>query len=146
MTKKEFIQQACLSLMPMLFRYGCGAKNTKTSFETVFTCADLMEQISKEKGVSVFDDDEQPSNDGEQPSTQHPYSEWDYIPITNLCIDNSGGARTRFLRVCRYSEINSIGDLLRIGSRDFRKFRDIGDKTYYAIQEALESQYGITNF
>lgn len=138
MTKKEFIQQACLSLMPMLFRYGCGAKNTKTSFETVFTCADLMEQISKEKGVSVFDD--------EQPSTQHPYSEWDYIPITNLYMDNSGGARTRFLRVCRYAEINTIGDLLRIGSRDFRKFRDIGNRTYHAIRSELKSQYGITDF
>ena len=138
MTKKEFIQQACLSLMPMLFRYGCGAKNTKTSFETVFTCADLMEQISKEKGVSVFDD--------EQPSTQHPYSEWDYIPITNLCIDNSGGARTRFLRVCREFEIKTIGDLLRLGRRDFRKFRDIGGRTCYVVQMALELQYGITNF
>lgn len=138
MTKKEFIQQACLALVPMLFQQRCDAKNTKTSFESVFICADLMEQISKEKGVSVFDD--------EQPSTQHPYSEWDYIPITNLYIDNSGGARTRFLRICREFEIKNIGDLLRIGSRDFRKFRDIGNRTYHAIRSELESQYGITDF
>lgn len=140
MTKKEFIQHACLSLVPMLFQQRCDVKATKTSFGSVFTCADLMEQISKEKGISVFDDGD------EQPSTQRPYSEWDYIPITNLYIDNSGGARTRFLRVCRYAEIKTIGDLLRIGSRDFRKFRDIGGRTYHAVRSELKSQYGITDF
>lgn len=138
MTKKEFIQQACLDIIPILCQRRCDAIDTKTSFRSVFTCADLMEQISEERGVPVFDD--------EQPSTQHPYSEWDYIPITNLYIDNSGGARTRFLRVCRDAEIKTIGDLLRIGSRDFRKFRDIGGRTYHAVQSELKSQYGITNF
>ena len=138
MTKKEFIQQACLYIIPILCQNRCDAKGTKTSFKSVFTCADLIEQISEENGVSVFDD--------EQPSTQHPYAEYDNIPVTDLYINNSGGIRTRFLRVCRYSDIKTIGDLLRIGSRDFRKYRDVGARTYRVVREELESQYGITDF
>lgn len=138
MTKKEFIQQACLDIIPILCQHRCDAIGTKTSFRSVFTCADLIEQVSEERGTPVFDD--------EQPSAQHPYAEYDNIPITNLYVDNSGGARTRFLRVCREFKIKTIGDLLRVGSRSFRKFRDIGNRTYHLVRKELELQYSITNF
>lgn len=58
----------------------------------------------------------------------------------------SGGYGVRLDRVFRLSNIVTVGDLLRIGSRTFRKYRDVADGSIYRISVALEELYNIQSW
>ena len=58
----------------------------------------------------------------------------------------SGGYGVRLDRVFRLSNIVTVGDLLRIGSRTFRKYRDVADGSICRISVALEELYNIQDW
>lgn len=54
------------------------------------------------------------------------------------------GARLR--SVCKANRIKSIGDLLHIGRKGFKTFRNIGVHTIETIDKVLEEYYSITEW
>ena len=43
-------------------------------------------------------------------------------------------------------DINTVGDLLKIGRSDFSKYRNVGKGSISRIDDALEKLYGIKNW
>lgn len=55
----------------------------------------------------------------------------------------SFGYGERFRKLFQQNNINTVGDLLRIGKRDLRKYRNVGGKSITRIDDALENMYNI---
>ena len=55
-----------------------------------------------------------------------------------------GGYAMKLERVFKENQINTVGDLLRMGSLEFRKVREVGRGSITRIQDALEELYNIT--
>ena len=56
------------------------------------------------------------------------------------------GYRMRLTRIFKDCNITTVGELLRIGSHDFRKVRNIGNGAISRIDEALEELYNIKSW
>ena len=56
----------------------------------------------------------------------------------------SSGIATMLEGIFDSNNINTVGDLVRIGRRDFSKYRLVGKKSIRAIDDELEELYGIT--
>ena len=50
----------------------------------------------------------------------------------------SSGIATMLETIFRKNNINTVGHLVRIGRRDFSKYRLVGKKSIWAIEDALE--------
>ena len=57
----------------------------------------------------------------------------------------SSGIATIVETVFHNNNINTVGDLIRVGRRDFSKYRLIGKKSVWAIDNALE-ELGVTTW
>lgn len=53
------------------------------------------------------------------------------------------GYEVRLGRIFMRNDIKTVGDLLRIGRRNFRKYRSVGDGSIRRIDDALEMLYDI---
>ena len=49
----------------------------------------------------------------------------------------------RFINVCRSVDIYTVADLLRFGECNFRRLRNMGEKTIRFTKRALKDQYGV---
>ena len=56
------------------------------------------------------------------------------------------GYCVRLERIFRENGINTVGDLLRIGRKDFLMIKDVGKGSSTRIDDALEELYGITSW
>ena len=50
----------------------------------------------------------------------------------------SSGIATSLETIFKNNNINTVGDLIRIGRRDFSKYRLVGKKSIWSIDEALD--------
>ena len=57
----------------------------------------------------------------------------------------SSGIATMLETIFRKNNINTVGDLTRIGRRDFSKYRLVGKKSIWAIDDAME-ELGVTTW
>ena len=57
----------------------------------------------------------------------------------------SSGIATMLEGIFDSNNINTVGDLVRIGRRDFSKYRLVGKKSIWAIEDALE-ELGVTTW
>lgn len=57
-----------------------------------------------------------------------------------------GGIDVRLNNVFHGAGVNTVGDLLRMGSRNFLKMRDVGPKCLKFVSEALKNLYGIESW
>lgn len=57
----------------------------------------------------------------------------------------SSGIATSLETVFNNSNINTVGDLIRIGRRGFSKYRLVGKKSIWSIEDALE-ELGVTTW
>ena len=65
----------------------------------------------------------------------------DIKEVLNIVRKNQGssnGIATSLETIFRKNNINTVGDLTRIGRRDFSKYRLVGKKSIWAIQDALD--------
>lgn len=53
---------------------------------------------------------------------------------------------TKLTDIFHNNEINTVGDLLRIGRSYFSRYRNVGRGSISRIDDALEKLYGITNW
>ncbi len=61
--------------------------------------------------------------------------------VLNIVRKNQGssnGIATSLETIFNKNNINTVGDLMRIGRCDFRKYRLVGKKSVWAIDDALE--------
>ena len=67
--------------------------------------------------------------------------------INLVCIKQGfrNGIATSLETIFRKNNINTVGDLVRIGRRDFSKYRLVGKKSIWAIEDALE-ELGVTTW
>jgi DNA-directed RNA polymerase alpha subunit len=56
------------------------------------------------------------------------------------------GFEVRLSNILRSQDVNTVGDLLRYGRRDFQKARGIGTHTVECVDQALQNLYGITEW
>jgi DNA-directed RNA polymerase alpha subunit len=69
------------------------------------------------------------------------YDEIDIKEVLNIVRKNQGfssGIATMIETVFHNNNINTVGDLMRISRRDFSKYRLVGKKSIWAIEDALE--------
>lgn len=72
----------------------------------------------------------------------------DIKEILNIVRKNQGfssGIATSLETIFNNNNINTVGDLMRIGRRDFSKYRLIGKKSILVIGDALE-ELGVTTW
>jgi DNA-directed RNA polymerase alpha subunit len=65
----------------------------------------------------------------------------DIKEVLNIVSKNKGsasGIATSLETIFRKNNIKTVGDLTRIGRRDFSKYRLVGKKSIWAIDEALD--------
>ena len=71
-------------------------------------------------------------------------TKWDDTPIVELA------SRTRIegtiLKRCRENDINTVGDLIRLGAHKFGKCHNVGRHTISVIDEALEEHFQIPDW
>ena len=97
---------------------------------------------------------EEPEVDVEQTEKddKNPSIEYDNKPIGEVisCISKSGRMgstyATKLADIFHNNEINTVGDLLRIGCRYFSKYRNVGKGSISRIYDALEQLYGINDW
>ena len=58
---------------------------------------------------------------------------------------SSSGIATTLETIFNRNNINTVGDLMRIGRRDFSKYRLVGKKSVWAIDDAL-AELGVTTW
>lgn len=103
----------------------------------------LYEWIIEEPEVDV----EQTEMDNKNPNT-----EYNSKPIGEVisCISKSGQMgvtyATKLVDIFHNNEINTVGDLLRIGGRRFSKCRNVGKGSISRIDDALAQLYGIDDW
>ena len=114
-----------------------------TSESLTESIKNLYEWIIEEPEVDV----EQTEKDDKNPSI-----EYGNKPIGEVisCISKSGQMgityATKLADKFHNNEINTVGDLLRIGSRYFSKYRNVGKGSISRIDDALEELYGIKDW
>jgi DNA-directed RNA polymerase alpha subunit len=73
----------------------------------------------------------------------------DIKEVINTVRKNQGfnsGIATSLETIFNYkNDINTVGDLMRIGRRNFSKYRNVGKKSIWAIQDALD-ELGVTTW
>ena len=76
------------------------------------------------------------------------YDKIDIKEVLNIVRKNQGfgsGIATMLETVFHNSNINTVGDLIRIGRRGFSKYRLVGKKSIWAIDDAL-AELGATTW
>ena len=148
MTRQEFIQQAALRLI--------SARPEAMMFEI----SDLAVNLAN----CIYGIDEEASSDAFRPSPA--VSDPSKEPIQTLLTEvgrveglhvaerkrrnygyaQKGGIDVRLTNAFRAEEINTVGDLLRLGSRSFLKLRNVGPHSLKFVSEALKNLYNIENW
>lgn len=133
MTKQEFIEQAVLRLI---------TQTSLNSIEVVHRaseCASLIYDDEKEN------EDATAGKEYENESLVALFREVDRLDILsnkNSKVLKRGYAK-KFARVCSVYEIETIKELLQIGSFNLRDARNMGAANLAIVSEALYSLYGI---
>lgn len=133
MTKQEFIEQAVLRLIT----------------EPSLNCDEVVKRASEVASL-IYDDKKEhegttAGKDFENESLAALFKEVDRLDVLsnkNSKVKRRGYAKT-FARVCSSWDINTIKDLLEIGSYKLRDARNIGSANLAIVNEALYSLYGI---
>ena len=133
MTKEEFIEQAVLRLIT----------------EPSLNCNDVVKRASDVASL-IYDDEKENEDttagkDFENESLAALFKEVDRLDVLsnkNSKVKRRGYAKT-FARVCSSWDINTINDLLQVGSYKLRDARNIGAANLAIVGEALYSLYGI---
>jgi len=76
----------------------------------------------------------------EETEQKSSYDKIDIKEVLNIVRKNKdsvSGIATSLETVFNNSNINTVGDLIRIGRRDFSKYRNVGKKSIWAIDDAL---------
>lgn len=136
MTKQEFIEQAVLRLI------------TATSL----TCNEVVHRASQVASL-IYDNEKENENttagkDFEHESLAALLTEIEILDIVSnrhSKVKKRGYAKT-FARVCSSWDINTIKDLLKVGSYTFKNARNIGAANLAIVNEALYSLYGINKW
>ena len=66
---------------------------------------------------------------------------YDEVPVSELTLPDHN--RVRFLNICNAADIKTIGDLVKCGSYNFMKFRNVGKGSIDYGKRALMEQFGI---
>jgi len=136
MTKQEFIEQAVLRLIT----------------ETSLRCDEVVNRASEV--ASLIYDDEKENEDAtagkeyENESLAALIREVDRLDVLdnkNSKVKKRGYAKT-FARVCSSWDINTIKDLLKVGSYNLKDARSIGIENLAIVSLALYNLYGINNW
>ena len=72
----------------------------------------------------------------------------DIKEVLNIVRKNQGfssGIATMLETIFNNNNINTVGDLMRIGRRDFSRYRHVGKKSVWAIDDAL-AELGVTTW
>ena len=146
MTKFEFIQEAALRLVTAWAEF-----TTESVATAAKALADEVWNQSDEEQPEV----PEPANEKVQIlANEIKRIEEETIAEKNAMKRNEGwkihrnyyqkaGADIRFLTVCHNENINTIGDMLNIGSQRFRNLRNMGPLTMRFVNQALENLYNI---
>ena len=76
-----------------------------------------------------------------KPIDKNSFDDIDIKEILTIIRKNKGsssGIATMVEKVFYGNNINTVGDLMRIGRRDFSKYRLVGKKSVWAIDDALD--------
>ena len=133
MTKQEFIEQAVLRLIT----------------ETSLNCNEVVHR-AKDVASLMYDDeavngDAMAGKEYENESLAALISKVDWLDVLNnknSKVLRRGYAKT-FSRVCASWDINTIKDLLKVGSYGLKDARNMGPANLAVVSEALYSLYGI---
>lgn len=104
----------------------------------------LYEWIVQEPEVDVKEsnvDVDNPKTDYDETSVREIIK---YLYNNNRYRDNRYA--TRFVNIFNDNKINTIGDILRLGRRKFRRINSIGKGSVTRIDDALEELYGIKDW
>ena len=133
MTKQEFIEQAVLRLIT----------------ETYLDFDEVVHRASEVASLMYYDEvvseDATAGKDYENESLAALIREVDRLDILNnknSKVKKRGYAKT-FARVCASWDINTIKDLLKVGSYRLKDARSMGATNLAMVSEALYSLYGI---
>ena len=133
MTKQEFIEQAVLRLIT----------ETYLDFDEVVHRASEVASLMYDD--EVVSEDATAGKDYENESLVALIREVDRLDILNnknSKVKKRGYAKT-FARVCASWDINTIKDLLKVGSYRLKDARSMGATNLAIVSEALYSLYGI---
>ena len=133
MTKQEFIERAVLRLIT----------------EPSLNCNEVVKRASQVASL-MYDDEKENEDttagkDFKNESLAALFKEVDRLDVLsnkNSKVKRRGYAKT-FARVCSSWDINTIKDLLQVGSYKLRDARNIGAANLAIVGEALYSLYGI---
>ena len=133
MTKQEFIEQAVLRLIT----------------EPSLSCEGVVNRAS-EVAALMYDDEKEnedtmAGNDFENESLAELIRKVDWLDVLNnknSKVRRRGYAKT-FARVCSSWDINTVKDLLQVGSYNLIATRGMGAANLAIVGEALYSLYGI---
>lgn len=103
--------------------------NFSTSETLTESLRNLYEWIMEEPEVEV------------ETEQKNSFDDIDIKEVLNIVRKNRGlssGIATSLETIFRKNNINTVGDLTRIGRRDFSKYRLVGKKSIWAIEDALE--------
>lgn len=133
MTKQEFIEQAVLRLIT----------------EPSLNCNEVVKRASDVASL-IYDDEKENEDtttgkDFKNDGLVALFKEVDRLDVLsnkNSKVKRRGYAKT-FARVCSSWDINTIKDLLQVGSYKLRDARNIGAANLAIVGEALYSLYGI---
>ena len=90
---------------------------------------------------------EEPQNEVET-NQENQFDRINIIEVLNIVRIKQGfssGIATMLEGIFNNNNINTVGDLVRIGRRDFSKYRLVGKKSIWAIEDALE-ELGVTTW
>lgn len=82
---------------------------------------------------------------------EYTQNEYDNIPVSEILklvrkyTGTSSSITEHLATLFRKNNIRTAGDLLKIGKQDFKKFRSIGRKSLYALDDAL-SELGVKDW
>ena len=133
MTKQEFIEQAVLRLITQT------SLNSIEVVQRASECASLIYDDEKEN------EDATAGKDFENESLAALFEKVDWLDVLN---NKNSKVRRRgyakmFSRVCASRDINTVKDLLKVGSYNLKDARSIGDANLAIVSEALYNLYGI---
>jgi hypothetical protein len=132
MKREEFLMEAALRLI--------AAKPEENMWEIASMANDLTDRI--------FESVQQQEADSERWWSE----EADKAPV-NVIIGQieksswrSTGYGVRLTRIFKDGNINTVGDLLRVGRHEFKRYRDVGGGSITRIDDALEELYNIQSW
>ena len=110
--------------------------NFSTSETLTESLKNLYEWIMEEPEVEV------------ETEQKNSFDDIDIKDVLSIIRKNRGlssGIATSLETIFRKNNINTVGDLTRIGRRDFSKYRLVGKKSIWAIDDAME-ELGVTTW